>query len=91
MGGTLGEVPLSGNSFGLPCVPGPHAEVLAAVGLGTVGLEVLAGSGRSSAYIPTPHARVALGTISLPTPGSSRRPPENWTVKDCPPALKGLA
>lgn len=70
MGGTLEEVPLSGNGFGRPCVPGPHPEVLAAVGRGTVGLEVLAGSGRSSAHIPTPHARVALGTLSLRGPGA---------------------
>lgn len=54
MGGTLGEVPLRGNGFGRPCVPGPHPEVPAAVGLGTVGLKVLEGSGRSFAQIPTP-------------------------------------
>lgn len=43
----------------------------AAVGRGTVGLEVLAGSGRSSVHIPTspaPRARVALGTLSLRGP-----------------------
>lgn len=70
MGGTLGEVPLRGNGFGHPCVSGPHPEVPAAVGRGTVGLEVLAGSGRSPAHFPTPHARVALGTLSLRSPGA---------------------
>lgn len=90
MGGTLGEVPFRGNGFGRPCFPGPHPEVPAAVGRGTVGLKVLAGSGRSFAHIPTPTRGWPRGP-SRSEAGSSQRPPENWTVKDCPPALKRLA
>ncbi|MEJ1270292.1 hypothetical protein NN561_001116 [Cricetulus griseus] len=41
---------------------------------------------------PPPSPREGgIGDPLAPRPGSSWRPPENSTVKGCPPALKGLA
>lgn len=66
MGGTLGEVPLRGNGFGCPCVPGPHPEVRAAVGrAGQLGWRCSRGLVAPPRTSPPPHALVALGTLSL--------------------------
>lgn len=82
MGGALGEVPLRGNGFYRPCCPGPAArgprvsgEPSLPWGRGTVWI---GGAGRIWSLFrarPHPHARVALGAVSLRGPGAPRDHP----------------